>query len=144
MDRQQKLVPHLVVDGAAAALDFYRRAFGAEEVMRVPAEDGKRLMHAAMVVHGCNVYLCDHFPEFCSDARGENKVAPPPVIGGTAVTLHLDVPDCDEAVARAEAAGAVVTMPPEDAFWGDRYARIRDPFGHSWSLAHPLPGAQRG
>ncbi|APF37073.1 VOC family protein [Chelatococcus daeguensis] len=144
MDRQQKLVPHLVVDGAAAAIDFYRRAFGAEEVMRMPAEDGRRLMHAELLVHGTKLYLCDHFPEFCTEASGEKKVAPPPVIGGTAVTLHLDVPDCDEAVAKAQAAGATVTMPPEDAFWGDRYARIRDPFGHAWSMAHRLPGAQTG
>ncbi|GGG39187.1 VOC family protein [Chelatococcus composti] len=144
MDGRQSLVPHLVVDGAAAAIDFYRRAFGAEEVMRVPAHDGRRLMHAELRVNGASVYLCDHFPEFCSEASGDAKVAPPPVIGGTGVTLHLDVPSCDEAVAKAEAAGATVTMPPQDTFWGARYARIRDPFGHSWSIAHPLAGGRAG
>lgn len=135
---QQGVIPHLVVDGAAAAIEFYKQGLGAIEVMRVPSEDGKRLMHAELRVNGAKVYLVDHFPEFC---LGGNKVAPPRVIGGTSVTMHLDVPDCDAAIARAQSAGATVAMPANDAFWGVRYGVIVDPFGHCWSFAHPLPGA---
>lgn len=137
-EQQQGIVPHLIVHDATAAIAFYKAAFGATELMRVPADDGKRLMHAALTINGGTVYLVDHFPEFC---HGQGKFGPPPVIGGTAVTMHLDVPDCDAAVRRAEAAGATVTMPPEDAFWGARYATIADPFGHAWSFSHMLPGA---
>lgn len=134
------LVPHLVVTDAASALAFYAEALGAREVMRVPAEDGKRLMHAEIEVEGARIFVRDHFPEFACGGTGEDRVEPPDAAGATTVTLHLEVDDCDAAVARAEAAGATVSMPPEDAFWGARYARIVDPYGHSWSFAHPLPG----
>lgn len=134
----QGVIAHMVVDGAKAAIEFYKRALGATELMRVPAEDGDRLLHAALDINGAKVYLVDYFPEFC---QASGRIAPPSQIGGTSVTLHLDVPDCDAAVKRAQAAGAAVTMPPWDAFWGDRYAQILDPFGHSWSFAHPLRGA---
>lgn len=145
----QGVIPHLVVSNASAALEFYKKAFGATELFKVPADDGRRVLHAELSVNGAKVYVRDHFPEFCAGAAGAVTVsdkplvqAPPTEIGGTAVTLHLDVPDCDAAVRRAVDAGARVTMPPEDAFWGARYAQIVDPFGHSWSMAHPLPGQQ--
>lgn len=137
-DQGQGVIPHLVVDDAAAALDFYATALGASELMRVPAEDGKRLMHAEIMINGAKLYLRDHFPEFAS-GEGCSAQGSPRSLGGTAVTLHLDVADCDAAVERASAAGATIAMPPTDAFWGARYAQVTDPFGHSWSFAHPLP-----
>ncbi len=130
------IIPHLNIDGAAAAIDFYVKAFGATEMARVPAEDGKRLLHAALVINGGHVFLHDDFPEFQSPA---GRFAPPPKIGGVSVTMHLTVDDCDTWYARAIAAGAVEVVVPNDAFWGDRYAQVNDPFGHSWSFAHTLP-----
>jgi PhnB protein len=127
------ITPHLVVDGAMNASKFYQAAFGAEEVMRMPAEDGKRLMHCELRIAGGRMFLCDDFPEYC----GGKKRAP--AQGSTTpVTLHLDVPDCDAAVALAQKAGANVSMPPADMFWGDRYAQVVDPFGHTWSFATKL------
>lgn len=137
---EQGVIPHLVVDDAAAALEFYQNGLGATETGRVLADDGKRLLHAQFEVNGARIYVRDDFPEF-REGHGDSPVKPPKVLGGTAVTMHLDVPDCDAAVARAEAAGARVLMPPMDAFWGVRYAQVVDPFGHSWSFAHPLAAA---
>lgn len=135
------MIPHLVVRDAAAALDFYARAFGAAEpVPRMMAEDGKRIMHAEILVDGALIYVRDHFPEACAQSEAA-RVAPPDVLGGTTTTLHLNVADCDAAVRRAEAAGARVVMAPFDAFWGMRFAAITDPFGHSWSMGHMLPQA---
>jgi uncharacterized glyoxalase superfamily protein PhnB len=124
----QVLSPHLVCDGAAAAIDFYQRAFGATVLLRVPAENGK-LIHACISIHGASVMLVDAVPE-----RGLHG---PKSLKGTPVTLHLFVDDVDAAVARAQAAGARVLMPVADQFWGDRYGVIEDPFGHAWSLATP-------
>lgn len=138
-DSTRGVIPHLVVVDATAAIAFYRQALGATEVVRVPAEDGKRLMHAELAVNGARIFLRDDFPEHC-DAHGGDRLTAPKVLGGTAVTMHLEVVNCDDAVARAAAAGATVTMPPFDAFWGARYAHVVDPFGHAWSFAHPLPG----
>ena len=139
-EQAQGVFPHLVVDDAAAALEFYGRALGATERMRMPAQDGKRIMHAEMEVNGATIMIMDDFPEFRA-SHGMNHKLPPKISGATSVTLHLEVANCDEAVKRAEAAGATVVMPPDDAFWGARYAQILDPFGHSWSFAHPLPQA---
>lgn len=129
------IIPHLNIDGATAAIDFYVRAFGATELARVPAEDGKRLLHAALLINGGHVYIHDDFPEFQSPA---GRFAPPPSLGGASVTMHLTVDDCDAWHARAIKAGAVEVVAPNDAFWGDRYGQVNDPFGHSWSFAHPL------
>jgi len=109
---------------------------GASEMMRMPAEDGKRLMHAAMIVNGCQIFLMDEFPEFDEVCGGQVKA--PPTLGGSAVVLHLQVADCDAAIARMVAAGGKVTMAPMDAFWGDRYGQAVDPYGHCWSFAHTL------
>jgi PhnB protein len=130
------ITAHLAVDGAAKAIEFYAAAFGAEEVCRMPAEDGKRLMHAELRVAGGKLYLHDDFPEYCG-----GKVKAASKIGATPVTLHLEVPDCDAAIAKAAAAGAEVTMPAADMFWGDRYGKIVDPFGHEWSFSTPLAKA---
>ena len=127
------LAPHLVVNGAAKAVEFYKTALGAIEVARMPDEESNRLMHVVLKIGDSSLFLCDDFPEYCGGvSRAPKPGATPPV------TLHLDVPDCDEVVARAEAAGATVTMPARDMDWGDRYAKIIDPFGHEWSFAHPL------
>jgi PhnB protein len=123
------LTPHLVCTGAAEAIEFYKRAFGAEELMRMPAPDG-RLMHAAISIDGSMLMLVDEMKE--------HGLLSPASLGGSPVTLHLNVPDADSAIDRAVAAGATITLAAHDAFWGDRYGQIRDPFGHSWSIAHPL------
>lgn len=120
------VTPHLVCAGAADAIDFYKRAFGAEEAMRLPGPTGK-LIHAAVRIGDSTVMLVDEMPEW--GALG------PKSLKGTPVTIHLFVADVDAFVARAVAAGAKVAMPVADMFWGDRYGQIEDPFGHRWSVA---------
>jgi PhnB protein len=129
---QPSLSPHLVVDDAAAAIDFYVSAFGASELARVPHPDG-RLVHAALTINGSTVMLNDDFPDF-----NDGKASTPTALGGTPVTIHLQVPDVETAFARAVEAGAMVVAPLEDQFWGDRYGVVRDPFGHLWSLGQPV------
>jgi len=123
------LTPHIVCAGAADAIEFYKKAFGAEELIRMPGENGK-LMHASVSIDGAMLMLVDENKEW--------GLLSPLSLGGTAVTLHLNVANADAAIAQAEAAGATVTLPAHDAFWGDRYGQVKDPFGHSWSIAHPL------
>ena len=127
----QGLTPHLTIrDGKAAdAIDFYVRAFGAAEQMRAPADDGKRLLHAHLTINGGSLMLNDDFPEH----HGGGPAAAP-----SAVTLHLQVDDADRWFERAVGAGATVAMPIGDQFWGDRYGRVTDPFGHSWSIGAPI------
>jgi len=120
---------HLVCAGAAEAIAFYVRAFGAEEVMRLPAPGGK-LAHAALRIGDSMVMLTDEFPDW--DANG------PAALGGTPVTLHLTVPAVDDWFERAVEAGATARMAPADMFWGDRYGVVEDPFGHRWSMATHL------
>jgi uncharacterized glyoxalase superfamily protein PhnB len=124
------LIPHLVCDPCAGAIEFYKRAFGAEESYRMPAPDGKRLMHAEIRIDGRPIFLADDFPEFCG-----GKASSPKALGGTPVTIHRYVKDCDAAIQRAQDAGAMVKMPATDMFWGDRYGVVVDPFGHTWSFA---------
>lgn len=126
------VVPYLAVRGAAAALDFYKRAFGAVETRRVYAPDG-RVVHAEFNVGGSMVFIGDEFPEVNAGVLNS-----PAGLGGTTVTLHRFVPDCDAAFAEAVAAGAQVLMEPAEMFWGDRFAKVRDPFGHEWTLATHL------
>jgi PhnB protein len=129
---QPAVYPHLVVDDAAAAIDFYVKAFGATEYGRVPGPDGK-LVHAAMNINGSTVMLNDDFPEMSG-----GKSMTPTSLGGTPVTIHLVVTDVDDKFQRAVDAGATVVAPLEDQFWGDRYGVVRDPFGHQWSLGQPV------
>jgi uncharacterized glyoxalase superfamily protein PhnB len=124
------LIPHLVCDPCSEALEFYKKALGAEEVVRMPAPDGRRIMHAAMRIGKNFVFLVDDFPEYCG-----GKSSSPKALKGTPVTLHQYVENCDAAIKRAQDAGAKVTMPAADMFWGDRYGVVTDPFGHSWSFA---------
>ena len=123
------LTPHIICAGAADAIGFYQRAFGAEELMRLAGPDG-RLAHAAIRIGDSTLMLVDEMPEY--GAFG------PKALKGSPVTLHLFVPDVDAAVARAVEAGARVVMPVADQFWGDRYGQVEDPFGHRWSIATHL------
>ncbi len=125
-DDMHSLTPHLVCAGAADAIDFYTRAFGAVELVRLPGPQG-RLMHATVRIGDSTLMLVDEMPEW--GALG------PKSLKGSPVTIHLYVEDVDAVVAQAVAAGARVTMPLADMFWGDRYARLEDPFGHHWSVA---------
>jgi len=129
---QPAVSPHLVVDNAAAAIDFYVKAFDAVEYGRVPGPDGK-LIHAALNVNGSMVMLNDDFPEMSG-----GKSMTPTALGGTPVTIHLTVTDVDTKFQKALDAGATVLVPLEDQFWGDRYGVVRDPFGHQWSLGQPV------
>ncbi len=122
-------IPHLVVQGASDAIDFYKNAFGAEEICRMPSPDG-RLMHAEIKIGNSIIYLCDDFPEYC-DGKSRN----PKALGGSSCTIHTYVHDTDAAMQKALDAGANVKMPATDMFWGDRYGTITDPFGHDWSFA---------
>ena len=124
------LIPHLIVKNAAEAIDFYKKAFGAVECWRSPSPDGAKLMHAHLMIDGRPMYLADDFPEFC-----EGQERNPQSLGGTPVTIHRYVEDVDAATQQAVDAGATLTMPPADMFWGDRYGIVTDPYGHSWSLA---------
>lgn len=132
---KQVVFPHLVFDNCNEAIEFYKKALGATEVGRVPTEDGKRLMHAAIEVHGAQIYLRDDFPEM-REQCGNDGVKPATQLKGTACSIHLQVPNCDAAMKRMQEAGGTVTMPAEDAFWGDRFGAMTDPFGNSWSFAH--------
>ncbi len=127
-DRYHTVTPSLVVDGAANAIEFYKKAFGAEELSRMPAPGGK-LMHAEIRIGDSVVMLCDAFPEWGGECSA------PSTKQGSPVTLHLYVNDADAFFAKATAAGAKVKMPLMDAFWGDRYGRLTDPFGHEWGIA---------
>ncbi len=122
------LTPYLTVSDAAAAIAFYVNAFGAEEIERALTPDGQKVMHAEVAINGGMVMLSDDFPE--SPTEGST----PEALGGSPVTLHLSVDEPEALWERAVAAGAEVTMPLERQFWGALYGRLRDPFGHHWSI----------
>lgn len=125
------VTPHLVVRDAARTIDFYRRAFGAEESLRITAPDGSTVLHAELRIRDSVVMLAEENAALGTRApisvEGAN--------GASTCTIALYVDDCDAAFARATAAGAKVVMPPADMFWGDRYALVADPSGHTWSIA---------
>ena len=120
------ITPHLVCAGAAKAIEFYKKAFGAVEEARLPGPDGK-IMHASVRIGDSQLMLMDENPGM--GACG------PKALKGSPVTIHLYVEDADAVVAQAAKAGAKVTMPVAEMFWGDRYGTLEDPFGHSWSVA---------
>ena len=127
------VIAYLTVAGGEKAVAFYAAAFGAQETYRQMAPDGVRLLHARMTVNDGTLMLSDDFPEY---AHGQSQA---PVAGQPrGIILHMGVPDCDAAFDRAIQAGASPLMPPADMFWGERYARLRDPFGHDWSLGGPV------
>jgi uncharacterized glyoxalase superfamily protein PhnB len=120
------LTPHIVCEGAAAAIEFYKKAFNAEERGRMPGPNGK-IMHAQLKIGDSYLMLVDDFPDFGGFG--------PKHLKGSPVTLHLYVPDADATFKQAIAAGATSKMEPADMFWGDRYGQVIDPFGHHWSIA---------
>jgi uncharacterized glyoxalase superfamily protein PhnB len=120
------VTPHLICAGAADAIEFYKRAFNAVELMRLAGTDGK-LIHACIRIGDSAIMLVDEFPN--RSALG------PKSLKGSPVTIHLFVEDADAFSKRAVAAGAKMTMPIADMFWGDRYGQLEDPFGHRWSVA---------
>ena len=125
-DGMHTVTPHLVCAGASDAIEFYKKAFNAVEEGRLAGQGGK-LMHAMIRIGDSPIMLVDEFPEWGSFG--------PKALKGSSVTIHLYVEDVDAAVARAVGAGAKITMPLEDTFWGDRYCKLEDPFGHHWSIA---------
>jgi uncharacterized glyoxalase superfamily protein PhnB len=125
-DGMHTITPHLVCAGAAQAIDFYEKAFGAVELARIPGPDG-RLVHAMVRIGDSPVMLVDEMPEW--------KTVGPNTLNGSPVTIHLYVENADAVFERALAAGASAVMPPSDMFWGDRYGVLKDPFGHLWSVA---------
>jgi uncharacterized glyoxalase superfamily protein PhnB len=120
-----QITPHIVVQGAERAAAFYRDAFGAEELSRIPTPDG-RLMSVQLRIGDSLMHLADEFPEL--------GVLAVPTIGGTAVVLALDVADAEAVFAQAVAAGAQVRQPLADTFWGDLHGQLEDPFGHRWNV----------
>jgi PhnB protein len=127
-DGYHSITPHLVIKGASEAIEFYKRAFGARELARMnfPGPDGKMTVgHAEMQIGDSKFFLVDEAP-------GHGMLGPS---GGSPVTIHLYVPDVDATFAQAVAAGATVGGPPADMFWGDRFGKVVDPFGHHWSIA---------
>jgi uncharacterized glyoxalase superfamily protein PhnB len=123
------IIPHIVVQGAERAAAFYRDAFGAEELSRIPTPDG-RLMSVQLRIGNGLLHLADEFPEM--------GVLAPPSIGGTPVVLALDVADAEALFTQAVAAGAAVRQPLQDMFWGDLHGQVEDPFGHRWNIAQHL------
>lgn len=125
-DNYPQIVPYLCVEGASAAIEFYRNVFGATERMRMAEPDG-RLGHAELEIGAAVIMLSDEFPDL--------GVLAPKAIGGTPVTMTLYVEDVDDVFARAIGAGATALRPVENQFYGDRTGQFEDPFGHRWSVA---------
>ncbi len=126
----RSVTPYLAIAGAAQALEFYKKAFGAKELSREALPDGK-LMHAMIKIGDSRIMMADEFP-------GSNFRAPANA-GTTTVMLHVYTKDVDKMWARALAAGAKVGMPLDDMFWGERYGQLVDPFGHLWTLSMRIP-----
>jgi PhnB protein len=125
-DNYPQVVPYLCVDGASAAVEFYRNVFGATERMRMAEPDG-RLGHAELEIGTAVIMLSDEFPDL--------GIRAPKTIGGTPVTMSLYVEDVDDVFTRAVDAGATALRPVENQFYGDRTGQFEDPFGHRWSVA---------
>ena len=120
------ITPHLVVSDAAKAIDFYKKALGAQEIERFMRPDGKAVMHAQLEIGNSMLMLGSEFPPHCLSPKSR---------GGTSVSLYLYVENADAAFERAVKAGCTAKMPMTDQFWGDRCGQVEDPFGHQWSIA---------
>jgi len=120
------VTPHVTIKDASKAIEFYKKAFGAEEILRMPAPDGS-IMHAEIRIGDSPIMINEEMPQY--DCKG------PLTLGGSPIAIHLYVNDADAAFKRATDAGATVAMPLEDMFWGDRYGKVKDPFGHTWTIA---------
>ena len=125
----EQFVPHVVVSDGLAALEFYKKVFGGADGDNMMAQDGKRLLHGEVVVDGCKLFVSDEF-----GASEGGTLRTPSSLGATSVRITMSVDDADAVIARAEAAGATVIMPAQDMFWGARYGRFVDPFGHEWGV----------
>lgn len=121
------VTPSLVVRDASRAIEFYKRAFGAQEILRMPGPEGKGIMHAEIKIGDSTIYLSDEFPGMGCRS--------PESLGGSTSMLHLYLENVDSAFERAVQAGGKPVMPVADMFWGDRYGKVADPFGHEWGLA---------
>jgi PhnB protein len=124
-----EVYPYLRVRNAGRALDFYQRAFGAQELFRL-TEPGGRIGHAEIKIGATTLMLSDEYPEM--------GVVGPQALGGTTFSIHLHVDDADAWIARAVEAGATIVRPATDAFYGERGGTVRDPFGHEWMLGHQI------
>lgn len=121
------LTPHLVVRGAKQAIEFYKKAFGAEEVAAMPTPDGNAVMHAELKIGNSMMMLVEEMPQM-------ERWVSPARLNGTTIALAIYTEDCDALFKRAVGAGGKPTMEPMDAFWGDRYGKVTDPFGHEWEI----------
>jgi PhnB protein len=133
MSDNPTFIPYIVVSDAAAAIDFYKAAFGAVELGRHVAPNSNKVMHASLSINGGVLMMSD---DFSASMGGKSQT--PEALGGSPVTFHLQVADANAVWARAVAAGAEVSMPLADQFWGDRYGQLRDPFGHRWSIGQSI------
>jgi PhnB protein len=129
------LTPILLVSDAHAAIDFYGRAFAAVEIARIAAPDGARLLQVRMQLFGTILIFMDEFPELAGEV---SRFKTPDSLGGTTVTLHLQVPDAQAIWAQALYSGATSVIPLAQQFWGELYGRLKDPFGHEWTIAQML------
>lgn len=129
MQREDQFIPHVIVNDGIAALKFYREVFGATDGEVMMAQDGKRVMHGEILLDGHTLFVSDEF----SEAEG-GTCKLPQKLGGTCVRITLEVDDADAVVERAVSRGASVLMPVADMFWGARYGKIRDPYGHEWGV----------
>jgi PhnB protein len=135
-DGHHTVTPYLTLKGAAEAIDFYKRAFGAHEEGRMTSPDGKSVVHAEIRIGDSMVMLSDEFPQM-----GPRS---PQALGGTTASIFLYVQGVDAAFKRAVDAGAKAVMPPADMFWGDRFGKLKDPFGIEWSLASHIEDVEPG
>ncbi len=133
MNREDQFIPHLIVSDGLAALKFYKETFGAEEGDNMMSPDGGKLMHGEIVLDGHKLFVSDRFAP--SDG---GSLQSPEMLGGTCTRITLNVDDADAVVERAVKRGASVLMPVQDMFWGARYGKITDPFGHEWGINQQL------
>lgn len=126
-DGCRTVTPYMVVSGADRAIEFYKQAFGAVEIVRMTGPGGQGIMHAEIKIGDSLIFLCDEFPNMGNRS--------PQTLGATTMSIMLYVEDVDAAFARAVEAGAKPLFPPQDMFWGDRFTKVADPFGHEWAMA---------
>jgi PhnB protein len=133
MQRPDQFIPQLIVVNAFAAMDFYTVALGATEVSRTVTPDRQKLVHGELELDGHTIYVSDEFP-----ASEGGTLRAPATLGGTGVRITLMAENADELMQRAAALGATVLMPVQDMFWGGRYGKFVDPFGHEWGVNQKL------
>ena len=129
MPKPESLTPESFVHDGPGALEFYKRAFGAVESSRMMSSDGKKLLNGQLEIRGHRIFVCD---EFSASEGGSCRC--PRTLGGTGVRIILEVDDADQAVERAVAAGATIMIAVADMFWGARYGKLIDPYGHEWGI----------